>query len=364
MSMSMFQQRCLRAQEQMRLHGVDALIVTPSSDLVYLTGHPSHLSERLTAFAVPAAGEPFLVAPRLEAPLAREAATFFSVHTWTDGEDPYALLRSLLPNGLQRVAVSDQMWSVHLLRMQDGLRSASFAPSAPILAPLRRVKDAAEIATLKQAAAAADVTMAGILAQPLAGRSEREVGRAIAELLIEHGHASADFAIVAGGPNSGSPHHATGDRVLRDGDALTLDFGGVFNRYFSDITRSVFIGKAPDEYRRIYEVVRQANQAVFEAVRPGVACQDVDRAARRVINDAGYGEYFIHRTGHGLGLDVHEEPYMVEGNTTVLEPGMVFSDEPGIYIPGRYGVRTEDILVVTERGGERLNNAPRELREL
>ena len=255
------------------------------------------------------------------------------------------------------------MWSTHLLHLQARLPAARFTPSAALLAPLRRVKDAAEIAALKRAAAAADAAMADILARPLAGKTEREVGRMIADLLIAHGHSSADFAIVASGGNSGSPHHATGDRVLHEGDALTLDFGGVFDRYFSDITRSVFLGKAPEEYRRIYDVVRQAQQKAFEAVRPGIACQDVDRAARRVISEAGYGEYFIHRTGHGLGLDVHEEPYMVEGNTSPVEPGMVFSDEPGIYIPGRFGVRIEDILVVTAQGAERLNHAPRDLME-
>jgi D-alanyl-D-alanine dipeptidase len=348
----------------MQRQGIDALIVSPSSDLVYLTGHPSHLSERLTAFVVPAKGDPLLVSPKLEAPLARDVAALFALHTWADGDDAYGLLCSLLPAAARRIAVSDQMWSAHLLRLQEALPGVAFSAASRLLAPMRRVKDAAEIASLKRAAAAADAVMAEILATPLLGQTERAIGRMIADLLIAHGHTSADFTIVASGGNSGSPHHAAGERVLHTGDALTLDFGGVFERYYSDITRSVFAGAPPAEYRRIYETVRQAQQAAFETVRPGAACQDIDRAARRVIAAAGYGEYFIHRTGHGLGLDVHEEPYMVEGAAMPLEPGMVFSIEPGVYIPNRYGVRIEDIVVVTETGGERLNHAPRALREI
>ncbi len=302
-----------------------------------------------------------MIAPQLEAALARDLATFFSLRTWADGEDPYALVRSVLPTSGRTIAVSDQMWSVHLINFQAALPQATFAPASRVLAPLRRTKDAAELATLKRAAAAADAAMAEILATPLVGRSERAVGRMIADLLIKHGHRTADFTIVASGGNSGSAHHVTGERMLQKGDALTLDFGGVFDDYFSDITRSVFLGEPPAEYRRIYEVVRQAQEQAFQAVRPGVACQDVDRAARRYITAAGFGEYFIHRTGHGLGLDVHEEPYMVEGNSMPLAAGMVFSIEPGVYIPGRYGVRIEDIVLVTETGAERVNHSPRDL---
>ena len=342
--------------------GIDVMLVSPSSDLVYLIGHHTHVSERLTLFMLPAAGEAVMLAPELEAPLARHLATFFSLHTWADGSDPYVAVRSLMPGSGMTIAVSDQLWSLHLLSLQATLPQATFVPASRILAPLRRVKDGAELAVLRRAAAAADAAMADVLAAPPVGRTERETAQFVADRLIAHGHERVDFAIVGSGPNSGSPHHVTGGRLIEEGDALVLDFGGVIDDYFSDITRSVFLGKPPDEYRLIYDTVRAAQEKAFQSVRPGVPCQEVDRAARAVISAAGYGEYFVHRTGHGLGLDVHEEPYMVEGNSMPLQPGMVFSIEPGIYIPGRFGVRIEDIVVVTESGAERLNNSPRELR--
>ncbi len=362
--MKLAQQRCGAAQEEMRRQGIDVMLVSPSSDLVYLISHHTHVSERLTLFMLPATGQPVMLAPELEAPLARHLATFFALHTWADGGDPYAAVRSLLPSSGKTIAVSDQLWSLHLLSLQAALPQASFVPASRVVAPLRRIKDSAEVAALRRAAAAADAAMADVLKSPLTGRTEREVAQLVGDRLIAHGHQRVDFAIVGGGPNSGSPHHVTGDRRLEEGDALVLDFGGVLDDYYSDITRSVLLGKPPAEYRRVYDIVREAQEKAFQTVRPGLACQEVDRAARGVISAAGYGEYFVHRTGHGLGLDVHEEPYMVEGNTMPMQPGMVFSIEPGIYIPGRFGVRIEDIVVVTANGAERLNNAPRELPEL
>jgi Xaa-Pro aminopeptidase len=169
------------------------------------------------------------------------------------------------------------------------------------------------------------------------------------------------FGICASGPNSASPHYHTGERVIELGDAVIFDWGGELDGYLSDMTRTVVIGEPSAEYRTVYEIVLRANQAAFEAVRPGVPCEDVDRAARDLITQAGYGEYFIHRVGHGLGLDVHEDPYLVSGNTMPLAPGMVFSDEPGIYMAGKFGVRIEDTVVCTESGAERINSAPRDL---
>ncbi len=345
----------------MHKQGLDVVLVSPSSDFLYLVGHRGHLSERLTLFAIPASGQPVMVSPLLESPLARSLATYFTVRTWADHEDPYAVVRSVIPAASRAIAVSDQMWSVHLLRLQSILPQASFSPASGIITPLRRVKDETEIAAIRRAGAAVDAVMADIVKLPLIGRSERDLAQHIGQLLLDHGHQQVGFAIAASGPNGGSPHHISGDRVIQKGDALVLDFGGVFDNYISDITRTLFLGTPSEEYRKVYEVVRQAQELAVHAVRPGVACQDIDRAARRRISAAGYGDYFIHRTGHGLGLDGHEEPYMVEGNTLPLAPGMVFSVEPGIYLPGRFGVRIEDIVVVTETGVERLNHAPREL---
>ena len=363
--MSTFQARCTRAQEAMRRHGIDLLFVAPSSDMTYLMGQRGHLSERLTLLIVPANGTPLAIVPVLEAPGVRPAAAFFSISTWADGSNPYALARSLVGPGSARIAVSDQMWSTHLLHLQQEMPTSVFMPASPLLAPLRQVKDADEIAILRRAGAAADAAFADIVATPLLGLTERQVDKLVREALLKHGHQRAEFSIVGSGPNSGSPHHDLSDRVLQAGDAVVFDFGGLMDNYASDITRTIFLcepgGQPPDEYRRVYETVRQAQEAAFQVIRPGVACQEIDRAARRVITAAGYGEYFIHRTGHGLGLDGHEEPYMVEGNTLPLQAGMVFSDEPGIYLPGRFGVRIEDIVVVTENGADRLNQAPREM---
>jgi Xaa-Pro aminopeptidase len=359
--MDLHQSRCQRAQAEMRRQGIDLVLVAPSSDLLYLTGHPVHISERLNLFILPASGAPIMVVPELEAPVAQPYATFFSLTTWSDSSDPYSAVRSVLPKPAGTIAVSNQMWSVHVLNLQMVLPASRFVAAASIMAPLRYVKDAAEIAAMRRAAAAADKAMADIITLPLAGKTERQVARQITDLLIEHGHRTADFAIVGSGPNSGSAHHVTGDRVLQHGDGLVLDFGGILDDYFSDITRSFFLGEPPAEYRRVYAIVREAQQAAFDAIHPGAACEDVDRAARQIITHAGYGPYFVHRLGHGLGLDVHEEPYIVEGNKLPLQPGMVFSDEPGIYLPGRFGVRIEDAVLATASGAERLNGAPRDL---
>jgi Xaa-Pro aminopeptidase len=227
---------------------------------------------------------------------------------------------------------------------------------------LRAVKDADEVERLAAAGAAADASLEEIVRLPFAGRRESEVGADLAALLRKHGHSQVDFTVVGSGPNGANPHHEMGERTIEEGDMVVLDFGGLKDGYGSDTTRTVHVGEPSDEEREVFEIVRRAQQTAFEAVRPGAACQDIDRAARNVIGDAGYGEHFIHRVGHGIGLTTHEPPYMVEGETLPIEPGMCFSIEPGIYLPGRFGVRIEDIVTVTESGGRRLNNTGRELR--
>ncbi len=194
-----------------------------------------------------------------------------------------------------------------------------------------------------------------------AGRRETEVAADLANLLLEHGHSQVDFTVVGSGPNGANPHHEAGERTIEEGDMVVLDFGGLKDGYGSDTTRSVHVGEPTEEEREVFEIVRAAQQAGFEAVRPGVACQEIDRAARKVISDAGYGEYFIHRVGHGIGITTHEPPYMVEGEEHLIEPGMCFSIEPGIYLSGRFGVRIEDIVTATADGGRRFNHTPHEL---
>jgi len=355
--------RLERAQGEMRRQGVDLLFVTPSSDLTYLLGYPAHSSERLTLLSVPRDGRPFVVAPRLGAVRVDPRRDVVDVHAWDETESPSELVAALAGDASGKtIAVSDQTFSVFLLRLQGALPGARWVPGGGVIGALRVVKDEAEIAALREAARRTDAAWSQFVESTrLAGLSELQAAEELARFLAGEGLPKPGFLIVGSGPGSASPHHMTGDRVIQQGDSVVFDFGSTWEHYYSDMTRTVHVGEPSEEYRTVYETVLRANEAAKAAVRSGVSCEDVDRAARDVIEAAGYGEYFIHRLGHGLGLDVHEEPYMVGGNTTPLQPGMVFSDEPGIYIPGKFGVRIEDILVCTEDGYESLNNAPRDL---
>jgi Xaa-Pro aminopeptidase len=227
---------------------------------------------------------------------------------------------------------------------------------------LRAVKDVSELARLEAAGAAADAVYDEIVRVRFAGRRETDVAADLAGLLRYHGHEQVDFTVVGSGPNGANPHHEAGDRLIEPGDTVVLDFGGLMFGYGSDTTRTVSVGEARPEVREVHEIVRRAQQAAVDAVRPGVACQDIDRVARKVITEAGYGDHFIHRTGHGIGVTTHEPPYIVEGEGQLLVPGMCFSIEPGIYLAGRFGVRIEDIVTVTGTGVQRLNNTSRALR--
>lgn len=343
--------------------GLAGLLVAPGPDMVWLTGYtPTAITERLTVLVLAPGREPVLVVPTLEAPDAESAvgAAALTLRDWTDGKDPYAVTAALLDDG-GRFGISDNTWSLHLLGLQRTLPGTSYAALTDALPMLRAVKDAAEVDLLAAAGAAADAAFEEIRKVPFAGRRESEVGHDLAGLLRRFGHSQVDFTIVGSGPNGANPHHEVGDRVIREGDMVVLDFGGLKDGYGSDTTRTVHVGEPTEEERRVHDVVRAAQEAGFRAVRPGAACQDVDRAARAVITDAGYGEYFIHRTGHGIGVTTHEPPYMIEGEEQPLVPGMCFSVEPGIYLPGRFGVRIEDIVTVTEDGGRRLNDTTREM---
>lgn len=354
--------RMRRAAETADAAGLAGLLVTPGPDLVWLTGYRPAETERLTLLVLRAGHDPVLVVPTLEAPDAAEAAggPVLTLRDWTDGKDPYEAVASVLGSG-DRYGISDNAWALHLLGLRERLPDVGHVALTRALPMLRAVKDAAELDRLAAAGAAADAAYEGILKVPFAGRREREVSSDLADLLRQSGHAQVDFTIVASGPNGASPHHEAGDRVIERGDMVVLDFGGLRHGYGSDTSRTVHVGEPTDEERTVHDLVRAAQEAGFRAVRPGAACQDVDRAARAVIADAGYGEYFIHRTGHGIGVTTHEPPYMIEGEEQPLVPGMCFSVEPGIYLPGRFGVRIEDIVTVTEEGGRRLNNTPREM---
>ncbi|WP_328446939.1 aminopeptidase P family protein [Streptomyces sp. NBC_00386] len=357
-----YEARMRRAAEAAADAGLDGVLVAPGPDLVWLTGYRPVETERLTLLVLRAGHDPALVVPTLEAPDAAKSAgaPALTLHAWTDGTDPYAAAAPLL-DGTGRFGISDNGWALHLLGLQKRLPDTRYAALTEVLPMLRAVKDAAELERLAAAGAAADEAFEEIRKVRFADRRESEVSKDLADLLRRFGHSQVDFTIVASGPNGANPHHEADERVIEAGDMVVLDFGGLKDGYGSDTSRTVHVGEPDDEERKVHDIVREAQEAGFRAVRPGAACQDIDRAARAVIEAAGYGEYFIHRTGHGIGVTTHEPPYMVEGEEQPLVPGMCFSVEPGIYLPGRFGVRIEDIVTVTEDGGRRLNNTSREM---
>ena len=356
--------------------GLTALLLTPGPDLRYLTGYDAHQLERLTCLAVPAsasglgegglggAREPFLVVPRLELPAAQASPAGglgLEIIPWDETDDPYALVAGRLAGMSGPVGLSDRMWALMVLRFRDALPGVRQELASAALGGMRIRKTPAEVAALRAAGEAIDRVHARVPAWLRPGRTERQVAADIADAIIQEGHARVDFTIVGSGPNAASPHHEVSDRALRRGDAVVVDIGGTMpSGYCSDCTRTYVIGEPKPDFTAYYRVLRDAQQAAFAAVRPGVTAEAVDAAAREPIADAGYGEYFVHRTGHGIGLETHEDPYIVSGNAEPLRPGMAFSIEPGIY-PGPHGARIEDIVVCTEQGGERLNNAGREL---
>jgi Xaa-Pro aminopeptidase len=344
--------------------GLAGVIVTPGPDLVWLTGYqPTAITERLTMLVLSTDSEPTLLVPVLERPdvEAAEGAGSVSLIDWSDGTDPYEIASPLLRSDAE-FGISDSAWAMHLLGLQRALPASRYQSLTECLPMMRAVKDDNELMRLAAAGAAADSTYGEIVHRRFAGRRETEVAADLADLLREFGHEQVDFTVVGSGPNGANPHHEAGDRVIEPGDAVVLDFGGLRFGYGSDTTRTVCVGEPTSEIREVHEVVRRAQQAGVDAVRPGVSCQEIDRAARKVITDAGYGEEFIHRTGHGIGVTTHEPPYMVEGEEQPLVPGMCFSVEPGIYLAGRFGVRIEDIVTVTPDGGRRLNNTDHGLR--
>ena len=342
--------------------GGSALVVAPSPDLRYLIGYEPMPLERPTVLVITAEGSQALIVPALERPLAAEAAGADAIELieWRDDDDPYALIASRMGAG-GTVFVGDRMWGSHVLALQRAMPGATWTSAAPVVGAMRARKDAAELDALGRAAAAADAALGDLLTEPLEGRTEAMVAATLAERLVAHGHDTAEFTIVASGPNAASPHHEPTDRRLGSGDPVVLDFGGTVEGYHSDTTRTVAVGEAGERLRTVHAAVEAAQRAATEAVRPGVEIQTIDGAARAVIEEAGFGDRFIHRTGHGIGLEVHEPPYATAGDRTILEPGMTFSVEPGIYLEGEFGVRIEDIVAVTDDGVESLNTTVRDL---
>jgi Xaa-Pro aminopeptidase len=360
--------RIERVRERLRRSGLDYCFVGPSSDLRYLTGRDLHESERLTLLVIPRDAPATLVVPFFETEGLRDLTPSIHVASWQENEDPARLVAETVrgASGTRditgTIAVGDRLWAVFLLRLQAALPRATFATAEEALAPVRMVKDAAEVEALAAAGAQADAVFGELQQLQFSGQTERAVAAGIAELLRRRVVAPTWGPIVASGPNAAAPHHSASDRVMQPGDLVVLDYGGVLDGYNADMTRTVAVARPPEpDARQAYEAVRAAQEAGVQAARPGISGEQLDAVVRSALAGAGYGPYFTHRLGHGIGLDGHEPPYIVQGNAAPLAAGMTFSIEPGVYVPGRFGIRIEDIVALTPSGARRLNNASHEL---
>jgi Xaa-Pro aminopeptidase len=368
-------ERTARVRARMEETGVDALLLSHGADLPWLTGYRAMPLERLTVLVLPVSGDPVLVVPALEAPRVAPADDVFSVRAWSDDEDPLDSVVALLPGtggsggSGPRLAVSDRAWATTLLDLQRRLPGTEWVAASTVTSPVRAVKDEAEREALRRAGAAAD-RVAGMLQRGeigLIGRTEADVSARLAALLVAEGHLHVNFAIVGSGPNAASPHHEPGGRVIGPGETVVCDFGGALSvdgdvGYCSDITRTVVTGPTPPDVAECYAALKEAQHRAVAAARSGVRAEQVDQVARTIIAEAGFGDLFVHRTGHGIGIEEHEDPYLVAGNTETLRPGHAFSVEPGIYRPGRFGMRLEDIVLIGDDGEpEPLNSADHDL---
>ena len=344
--------------------GLAGLVITPGYDLRYLVGSRAETFERLTALVIPVSGEPTVVVPRMELASLKESAVVelgLPVRDWVDGDDPYQLVLEALGGAPVATAVTDAMPALHLLPLADKLETVPVL-ATDVLRTLRMIKDPSEIDALRKAGAAIDRVHARVPEFLVPGRTEADVAADIGEAIVAEGHSAAAFIIVGSGPHGADPHHEVSDRQLQAGDIVVVDIGGPYEPgYNSDSTRTYSLGEPKPEVAEQYSVLQRAQQAAVDAVRPGVTAEQIDAAARDVLAEAGLADYFVHRTGHGIGLSVHEEPYIVAGNDLPVQPGMAFSVEPGIYFPGQWGARIEDIVIVTADGAEPVNTRPHDL---
>lgn len=370
--MTPFERRTNACQEQLQDHGASAAILFPSQNLYYTTGFDEEPSERHLFFLLPATGEPVFVVPDMYGEHIRDESWVTDVRTWSDDDDPLALLETVVDESSLEIGktgdedhllVDDTMWAQFTQDLRKVFPAATFGLASEVLGPQRCQKDSAELDALREAATIADQAMEAIreLGSSAVGMTETELATEIETRLTAAGGTGVSFdPIVGSGPNGAKPHHGHSEREIEAGDPVVLDFGTRANGYPSDQTRTVvFDGEPSSTFVTVHELVQEALETAVETVEPGIEASEIDSAARSVIESAGYGEQFIHRTGHGVGLAVHEEPYIVAGNDRELEPGMVFSVEPGVYIPGEFGVRVEDLVVVTDDGYERLNHTNR-----
>jgi Xaa-Pro aminopeptidase len=365
----MFADRLDRTRARMEQLGVDVLLLSVGPELPWLCGYEAMPLERLTMLVVPRDGDATLVVPRLEAPRVAVRPEIFTLRAWQETDDPIEVVAGLVGSA-GVVSVGDRTWARFVLDLQTAMPATTWRRSNEVVGPLRMTKDAAEVDALRAAAEAADRVAAQLQGGEIAlvGRTEAQVSAELGRRLLAEGHYKVNFAIVAAGEHAASPHHEAGDRVIEAGEIVLCDFGGTMHApdgvgYCSDITRCVWTGggELPASVAEVYGVLHDAQRAACAAATVGTACEDVDAVARTAIARAGWGEQFIHRTGHGIGIEEHEDPYVVAGNRTPLEAGHAFSVEPGIYVDGQWGMRLEDIVVATDAGPDELNRADHRL---
>jgi Xaa-Pro aminopeptidase len=363
--MHLYQERVRQIQKALSSKNLDYMFLSISPDLFYLTGYSSFVSERLHMLVIPPEGRPTIIFPDFEKDMIDHLADWIDIVGWPETKDPVSFVcNALAARDRQspiRVAISDHTRALFLLRIQQALPRASFTLASEILAPMRRTKDDTERQILKKAQDMAVEALQQLFEQPFAGRTEKQVAASLRQLCENVGFERAEEGLAGSGPNGALPHLAPTGRVIQRGEPVVIDFGAVHKGYYSDCTRTVHVGPPSDEFCKVFDIVRQANHAALAAIRPNVTCESVDRAARQVIEEAGYGAYFTHRLGHGIGIEVHEEPWMVQGNKLRLQPGMTFTDEPGIYLPGKFGCRLEDVVMVTKDGGVSLTDYTHEI---
>ncbi len=366
----MFSDRMDQARHAMRARGVQAILLSVGADLPYFCGYEAMALERLTMLVLPVDGDATLVVPKLEAPRVAERPDVFGLRPWEETEDPIAIVADLL-GSVTKASIGDTTWSRFTVDLLAAMPHLTLRRASEVTSSIRAVKTADEVDRLRTAAHAVDRIAARLQAGeiPLVGQTEAAVSTELSRQIIAEGHDRVNFAIVAAGENASSPHHHPGTRVIRPDEVVLCDFGGTWLGddgvgYCSDITRCVWTGSPPAEFAELYDVLLAAQAAQVMAARPDAVPQTIDKVGRDIIAEAGYGEYFVHRTGHGIGVEAHEDPYIVEGNAAPLVAGNAFSIEPGIYIPGRWGARLEDIVVADQTGPDPLNLADHQLAQI
>lgn len=354
--------------ELMMKNGIKAVVLSPSMNMFYTTGFNTFPGERLLVSILDVKGEVVFIAPKMYEQEIKEKGVFDNIITWDDSQDPKDILDSICrEKGYAEsvIAIEDTMWFNAFEKVFSAFKGARFIKASGIVGELRKYKAADEAEKMREASRLAEKALELVIPKIKAGMKETAVKELLETEMKNQGLSGPSFdTIIGSGSNSALPHYTAGEKILQAGDSIVIDFGGLYQGYCSDMTRTIMIGQATDEYRRVYEAVKGGQLKAIEAVKPGMRACDIDTAARSYITEKGYGDYFIHRTGHGIGMEVHEEPYISNISETVLQPGMVFSIEPGAYLPGKFGVRIEDLVMVTETGVEVLNKFTKELIEV